>query len=327
MTTSDGAGNDPAPFMAVTGSGAGARIARFFFMHLGTLVAVVVYFNLAEGSGWSADGVRSALLVGLVVKTGYMALAYWYGEHKHFDLGIWLMFAIGTVAAVAGIEPVFALFRGYSSALLFTTLALTAIVPLLAGREPFTYYYSRRQLPAWQLRTPDFHAVSRVVTWYWGVLFLVCAGLSAYAPRDWRFTFLYPNLLVVTLGLTAQWWLPALYFRLFPPGLPQAIEPLILGMPMVFDRRAAAGVRALIQFHVSGTEAGSYWLRIADGKCESFAGVTDAPDVTVHTPDTVWMRIAHGRLDGTQALMDGLYTAQGDYLMLAKLNDWFTTAR
>src|SRR5262245_8588177 len=105
--------------MAITGTGPFARLARFFFMHLGTLVAVIVYFNVYTASGFSLDGLRSALVTALVVKTGYMALAYWQGEHKHFDVGIWLMFAIGTIAMYAGIEPVIGLYRLYSSALLF----------------------------------------------------------------------------------------------------------------------------------------------------------------------------------------------------------------
>src|SRR5215831_5478417 len=107
------------------------RALRFFFMHLGGLVAIIVYFNLAERAGWSADGVRHALLVALIVKTCYAALAYSQGEHKHFDVSLWLMFALGTAGTYAGIEPVLWLFQHYSPAILFTILGLTAVVPQL----------------------------------------------------------------------------------------------------------------------------------------------------------------------------------------------------
>ncbi len=43
------------------------------------------------------------------------------------------------------------------------------------------------------------------------------AGLCAYATADPRFTTLYPNLLVVSVGMTAG----------------------IMGMPLAFNRRAA----------------------------------------------------------------------------------------
>ena len=96
----------PALQMPVTGTTAGARAARFFFMHLGSLVAVIVYFHVYGASGYSEEGLRSALLTALVVKSGYMALAYWYGEHKHFDFGIWIMFAVGLAAIMRSIAPI-----------------------------------------------------------------------------------------------------------------------------------------------------------------------------------------------------------------------------
>jgi putative sterol carrier protein len=64
---------------------------------------------------------------------------------------------------------------------------------------------------------------------------------------------------------------------------------------------------------------------VKDGRCESFEGHADRADVTVHTPDQVWVDIAAGRLDGTQAIADGRYTVEGDYLVLAKLPQWFPT--
>jgi putative sterol carrier protein len=304
----------------------GSRALRFFFMHLGSLVAVVVYFHLYGASGYSEEGLRSALLTALVVKTGYMALAYWYGEHKHFDFGIWIMFAVGLAAIYANVAPIVGLYRLYSAAILFVTLGLAALVPQALGLEPFTYYFARRQLPAWQLRTAEFRDVSRVMTLYWALIFFAGAALCAYAPLDWRFTILYPNLLVFGPGISAQWWLPPLYFKLFPPALPQRIEPLLMGMPMAFNARSAGEARATIQFRVSGAEPGDYWLRIADGRCESFEGIADRPDLTVHTPDTVWLQIAHGELDGAGALADGLYRVEGDYAVLGKMRDWFAAA-
>ncbi len=305
----------------------GARAARFFFMHLGGLVAVIVYFRVYAASGYSAEGLRSALLTALIVNSGYLGLAYWRGEQKQFDFGLWIMFAVGTFAAYAGVRPIFDLFRFYSPAILFSTLGLTAIIPPLLGREPFTYYFARRTVPGWQTRTTEFAAVNRVMAIYWTVIFVAAAALCAHAPLDPRFTFLFPNLLVLGFGITAQWWLPPLYFRLFPPGLPRTSESLIMGMPMAFNAAAARGTRACIQFHVRGSDPGAYWLRIGGGRCESFEGVSEAPDVTVRTPDDVWVRIAHRQLDPGQALADGLYQVEGDAGVFARMGEWFVPAR
>ena len=301
--------------------------ARFFFLHIGSFVPVFLYFYLCGTAAFSADGVRHALLVALVVDSAYIALARSQGEAKQFDAGIWTLFAAGTIAAWAGVAPALRLYQRYSPTLLFVALGLTALVPFLLGRETFTYYYARRQLPRWQLKVPEFHDVSRVMTVYWTLLFFTAAGLTAWAPTDWHFTFLYPNLMIFGVGMTATLWLPPVYFKLFPPALPRAVEPLIMGMPLVFDRRAARDTRASIQFRVSGSERGDYYLDIARGRCRSFEGVAPRADLTVYTPDTVWLQIARGELDGERALQDGLYRAEGDFALLAKIGEWFPARR
>jgi hypothetical protein len=301
------------------------RLSRFFFMHLGSFVAVFVYFHLSGQAGFSLAGVAAAFPVGLLVMIGYVVLAYWADELKYFDFGLLLMFGLGTLSAYGNLTPILTLFQWYSPAILFLTLGLVALVPLLLGREPFTYYFARRQTPLWQQKLPEFHMVNRVMTGFWTVVFFASASLAAYEPLDWRFHTLYPNLLIFIVGIPASFWLPPLYLKLFPPELPQTIEALLMGMPWVFNRKAAGDAHAVIQFHVSGTEAGAYYLQIASGKCESKEGIAPTPDLTIHTPDTVWMRIVRNKLDGAQALQEGLYRVEGDWSLLLKMNEWFSS--
>jgi hypothetical protein len=303
------------------------RLAQFFFMHVGSFIAVFVYFILCERAAYSPTGVRSALLVGLVVMSGYILVAYSRNELKQFDYGLWTMFALGTFGSYIDTGLLLALFQRYSPAVLFFTLGLVALIPLLLGRETFTYYFARRQTPRWQQKLPVFKTINRIMTVYWALVFFAAASLCMWSPQDWRFTALYPNLLIFVIGLPATFWLPPLYLALFPPAPPQSLEPLLMGMPFVFDRKAAKDAHATIQFHVSGAEAGAYYLRITPGKCESFEGASAAPDLTISTPDTVWLRIARGDLDGAQALQEGLYSVQGDFAILTKMKEWFSHTR
>src|SRR4029078_3667480 len=89
--------------------------------------------------------------------------------------------------------------------------------------------------------------------------------------------------------------------------------------------KAAGDARALIQFRVTGERPGEYYVAVKDGRGEGCDARADRPDVSVHTPDEVWVDIPAGRLDGTQAIADGRYTVEGDYLVLAKLPQWFPT--
>src|SRR5213080_527257 len=106
------------------------RVARFFFMHTGSFVPVFTYFYLC-GTAFTADAVRHALAVALVVDSVYIALAWSQGEVKQFDAGIWTLFATGTLATWAGIEPVLRLYQRYSPTLLFVAIGLTALIPLV----------------------------------------------------------------------------------------------------------------------------------------------------------------------------------------------------
>jgi hypothetical protein len=117
--------------------------------------------------------------------------------------------------------------------------------------------------------------------------------------------------------------LPDLWIRRFPAPIPDSAGPLIMGMPFVFDPAQAGTERAVIQFRVSGNEPGDYWLRVEDGRCDSFEGTAPAPDLTIHTPGDVWVDIARGRLDGTQALLESRYRVEGTTGLLLELPRWF----
>jgi hypothetical protein len=299
------------------------RLARVFYMHVGSFVAILVFGVRLARAGGSPDGVRDALLVALVVESVYVALAARRQEIKYADYCLWTLFAVGTLLVHAGVEPAVFLFRNYATALFFSTFGLMALVPLLLGRETFTYYYARRQTPRWQQSLPTFHGINRLMAALWTLIFFTGASLATLAPHDWHFSVLYPNLLVFVVGVPAPLWITPLYLRLFPPPLPETVEPLIMGMPFAFDRGAAGDADAHIQFRVSGIDAGDYYLRIARGACESFEGRTPAPDLTIYTPDSVWVQIVHGGLDRAHALEQGLYRVEGDLGILARMSTWF----
>jgi len=292
-------------------------------MHLGTLLGIVVYIVLGERGGWTTAGVAHALRTALGVHTLYMVVAGWRGELKQFDVGFWLLFATGALAAATGASPVLELFQRHAGALIFTTMALTAAVPLLLGREPFTVYHGLRTTPRWQWETPSFRVITRVMAGFWVFVFAAGAASCVARPHDPLFTFVYPNLLIFLIGLPAGRWLPALWLRFFPAPLPETAGPLIMGLPFVFDPAAAGDARALVQYRVNGPAPGDYWVRVEGGRCESFEGVVDRPDLTIHTPHDVWVDITHGRLDGAQALMEGRYRADGDLSVLRNLPAWF----
>ena len=299
------------------------RLERVFFMHLGTLVPIFVYFAAAQSAGFTADGVARASLRALIVGGAYAALARWRGELKQADLGLLALWAAGTVATRVGPAAVADLFVHYSPALVFVAFGATALVPLLLGRPPFTDYYLRRQVPAWQLAMPATRDISRLMAAFWTLVFSAAAAVAATRPTEPLYTTVWPNLIVFAVGMPAALWLPPLYLKLFPPARPARPDALVLGMPLAFDPRRAGAARATFQFHVTGDVGGSWCVHVADGRCTAFVGTAAAPDLVIRTPGDVWVRLAHGELDGGDALLRGLYAVEGDYALLPKLGEWF----
>jgi hypothetical protein len=132
----------------------------------------------------------------LVVESAYVALAGRRREIKYADYCLWTVFALGTLLVLTGVDSAVFLFQNYAPAIFFGTLGLMALVPLPLGRETFTYYYARRQTPRWQQNLPTFHSINRLMVAFWTLIFFTAALPAAAAPHDWRFTALYPNLLV-----------------------------------------------------------------------------------------------------------------------------------
>jgi hypothetical protein len=299
------------------------RLERFFFVHLGTLYPILVYFHRAQDAGFTMDGVANASLHALGAGLAYAALARWRGQLKQADIGLLLLWATGAVTTRLGPTAVADLFVHYSPALIFVAFGLTAVVPLLLRRTPFTDFYLRRQVPAWQLHLSVTHEISRLMAAFWTLVFFAAAAVAASRPTEPTYTTFWPNLIVFVVGIPAALWLPPLYLKLFPPPRPTRADALVLGLPMAFDARRAGPARATFQFHVTGEVGGSWCVRVADGRCTAFVGTAHAPDLTIRTPADVWVRVAHGELDGGDALMQGLYTVEGDYALLPKLGEWF----
>jgi putative sterol carrier protein len=87
----------------------------------------------------------------------------------------------------------------------------------------------------------------------------------------------------------------------------------------------AQGVNAIIQFNLSGDNGGLYWLKIADGKCESGEGQAPADQVkmTLKAAADDWHAVSTGKMNPMQAFMSGKIKIEGDMGMAMKLQTMF----
>jgi hypothetical protein len=101
---------------------------------------------------------------------------------------------------------------------------------------------------------------------------------------------------------------------------------MLEGMTLVFDPQVAGDLDATLRFDVTGPEPGRYYLRIANGDCTFHVGSgngVSASSLTITTPPDVWLKVSRGELNSQEALMQGLYQADGDFSLLLRMNTLF----
>lgn len=103
----------------------------------------------------------------------------------------------------------------------------------------------------------------------------------------------------------------------------QEIADIFPTMVSRFVPAKAEGVNAIIQFNLSGDNGGLYWLKIADGVCESGQGQAENPKMTLKAAADDWFAVSSGQLNAMQAFMSGKIKIEGDMGMAMKLQTMF----
>lgn len=99
---------------------------------------------------------------------------------------------------------------------------------------------------------------------------------------------------------------------------------LIESMPLAFNAEAADGLRATIQFRLSGDGGGAGYLEIESDRCTFHPGEVDQPTLTIESPAKVWTAISRGEMNGTEAFLNQDYRADGDLSILMRLDKLFS---
>lgn len=104
---------------------------------------------------------------------------------------------------------------------------------------------------------------------------------------------------------------------------PRSVEDFLLLMRMGFNPDAADNLKAILQFEFTGATEGACHLIIREGDIVALPGTADHPDLIVRSPFDTWVAIQGGAADGAQLFMDGVYTAEGDIMLLTRMGELF----
>ena len=101
------------------------------------------------------------------------------------------------------------------------------------------------------------------------------------------------------------------------------MEELVKNHEKVFKPDAAEGVDAVIQYKLTGDEAGDYIITIKDGKCTTATGEAENPTMTLSADAQDLKDVLLGRANGMQYFMQGKLKLSGDLNLAMKLTSLF----
>jgi putative sterol carrier protein len=97
----------------------------------------------------------------------------------------------------------------------------------------------------------------------------------------------------------------------------------LASLPERFDPAAAGSLNSEIQFHLTGQEAGDYFLHIGEGVCTFHEGQAVSPSITLTTPSEIWLQVLRQKLSGMEAFMQGKLRVEGDFTLGLRLFEIF----
>jgi putative sterol carrier protein len=104
--------------------------------------------------------------------------------------------------------------------------------------------------------------------------------------------------------------------------MPTAAD-IFRNMPSQFDASKAKDANFSVQFDLSGDEGGQWYVKIADGKCDTGQGSIENPKATIRMDATDYVKMTSGELNPMAAFMSGKVKVEGDLNSVMQLQSLF----
>ena len=106
----------------------------------------------------------------------------------------------------------------------------------------------------------------------------------------------------------------------------QTVKGITKNLPKFFQAHLSAGLRAVIQINIFGSEEFSGYLSIHSKECAYAEGQADTPDITIMSDAVMWMDVLGGKFTAQKAFMVGGLKVRGDFVLLSKFDTLFKIA-
>jgi putative sterol carrier protein len=102
------------------------------------------------------------------------------------------------------------------------------------------------------------------------------------------------------------------------------LPELMAAMPGAFVPAKATGVNAVVQYHVSGEEAGDWIITIHEGVCTVEQGSAPKANLTMRMDSKDLRAMMTGKVNGVQLFMQGKLKIEGDLNLATKFANYFS---
>jgi putative sterol carrier protein len=101
------------------------------------------------------------------------------------------------------------------------------------------------------------------------------------------------------------------------------VKELIFNHEKAFMPEKAPGLDTVIQYHLTGDQAGDYIITIKDDQCSVAEGVAENPAMTMTSDAGYFGDVLLGKADGMKGFMEGKLQLAGDLNLAMKLTSFF----
>jgi putative sterol carrier protein len=102
-----------------------------------------------------------------------------------------------------------------------------------------------------------------------------------------------------------------------PVSTPKEFIEIVLPTKLTVDK--LEGLDMIIQFSMTGANAGDWFITIKNNKVETLAGVSPNPTISVKMKDDDFVKLVNGELSGQKAFMTGKLKFKGSMTAGIKL--------
>jgi putative sterol carrier protein len=102
---------------------------------------------------------------------------------------------------------------------------------------------------------------------------------------------------------------------------------MIEEMPEDFRPERAGRADVVVQFHITGSDGGDWYVTIKDRTCTVTEGIASGPNASMMMDAADYVRLATGELSSMKAFTSRKIKPSGDVALLKRMDRWFVRGR